>query len=68
MQGCWAGRGAVLVLKGSTNMCVLVNLESGLCVPALVNFYCYQPKRRKGTCLFIYKVLLKATLCLWQSV
>lgn len=49
-------------------MHVFVHLESVMCVPSLVNFDLYQPKRRKGTCLsvlcesYIY-VLLKAVPC-----
>lgn len=35
------------LLQGSVNVCVLVNLESAVCV-LLVNFYLYQPERRKG--------------------
>lgn len=41
--------GAVLILEGSMNVCVLVNLESVVCMPSLVDFYLYQSKRRKGT-------------------
>lgn len=49
-------------------MHVLVHLESVMCVPLLVNFELYQPKRRKGTCLsvlcesYIYE-LLKEVPC-----
>lgn len=35
------------------NACVLMNLESALCVPSLVNFYLYQPERRKGSQLSV---------------
>lgn len=45
----------MLVLRGSVNGCVcvfsLVNLESIVCVPSLVNFNPEQPERRKGTYL-----------------
>lgn len=45
--------GNVLVFRGSVNVRVLVNLGSGVCVPSLVNFSPYQPKRRNGTWLSI---------------
>lgn len=51
-QQCWVDRGAMQVLQGSVNVCVLVNLESAVCVP-LVNFYLYQPEKRKGTRLSV---------------
>lgn len=35
--GHWAGRGAVPILAGSANVCVLVTLEYVACVPSLVN-------------------------------
>lgn len=44
VQGYWTDRSAV-----SVNRCGLVNLESAECVPELVNFCLYQPKRRRGT-------------------
>lgn len=46
----------VLVLEGSVNVHVLVNLEgscAGTCVPALVTFSHDQLKRRNGTWLSI---------------
>lgn len=66
-------RGAMLVLEGPANACVLVNLESVVPVPAQQTFYFYQLRRRKGTCLSMLMfclhpiyVLLKAANCLWQ--
>ena len=44
-------QGDVSVLGGSANVRVLVNLESGVCVPSLVNFYLYQPKSCLYFCL-----------------
>lgn len=41
-------KGAVLVLEGAMNVCVLVNLESAKCVPALATFCLCQPKKRRG--------------------
>lgn len=41
-------RGAVMVLSRSVNVCVLMNLESVVCVLSLVNFNPYQLKGRKG--------------------
>lgn len=42
------GAGWTEVLKASTNVCVLVYLESAACLPASVNFSLYQLERRKG--------------------
>lgn len=50
------------VLKESRNMCVMVNTESVVCVPALVNFCLYQLERRKGTWMSAY-VLCEPCLC-----
>lgn len=47
-------RGAMLALRGSANVHVLVNQENGVYVPALVNFSLYPLKRRKGRdCLYL---------------
>lgn len=35
------------------NVYVPVNLERPVCVPSLVNFYLYQPERRKGSWLSV---------------
>ena len=48
-QGCRVNKGAVPVLRGSTNVrvCVLVNLKSVVSVPALVTSCLCQPKKRR---------------------
>lgn len=43
--GCWAGRGVVPLLKGSTGAHVLMNPESVMCVTALVTFHLCQTKK-----------------------
>lgn len=54
------------VCKGSTNACVLVSLESAVCMPSLMNFYLYQPERRSKThlsvCLFYMKAIESSPL------
>lgn len=52
-QQCWSDRGAMTGLVGSMNVNVLVNLESAVCLSALVNFCLYQPERRKGSQLSV---------------
>ena len=47
-QGYRGDRGAVPVHKGSVTMPVLVNLESVVCMVALVTSCLCQPKRRRG--------------------
>lgn len=60
---CRVYRGAMVVLKGSRgyrtdrrsvpatqiseNVCMLLNIQSDVCVPSVVNLYPYQPERRK---------------------
>ena len=46
-QGYRGDRGAVPVHEGSVAMCVLVNIESVVCVPAQVTSCLCQPKRRR---------------------
>lgn len=50
-QGRWADRGAVLVLRESTNVYPLLNLESFVCAPVLVTSRLCQPKGGGGTWL-----------------
>lgn len=52
--------GVVLVLRGSVNVCMLVNLESIMCVPSIVNLSPEQPERRKGTYLPIVVLYLSS--------
>lgn len=49
-----------VVLRGSVNVCMLVNLESIMCVPSLVNLSPEQPERRKGTYLLIVVLYLSS--------
>lgn len=73
------GSGAVLILRGSENIHVLVNLESIVWELSSLNFNLHQSERRKEAQLSIpnalcvprqcYKwVLLKAAPFLWWSV
>lgn len=55
-QRCWMYKRTVPVLKGSLNLCVLVNLQSPLCVPSLVNLHLYQLKK-SCLCLCVTWVL-----------
>lgn len=51
-KGGWVDRGAFMMLKACENVCVPVNLENVMYVPALVNFCLYQLKRsRRLACL-----------------
>lgn len=45
-MGAGGDRGTVLVLRGPETMCVLVNLESAVCVPAPVASCPFKPQRR----------------------
>ena len=74
-QGYRGDRGAVPVLRGSMNMRVLVNVDSVVCVPALVTSCLCQPKTSRGCgWLFVFyaspacRCLLTAARHLWQSV
>ena len=63
--GIWAGygadRGAVPILVGSANVCVLVTLECVVHVPSLVNFYLNEMKSRMGTWLSVLMVYVSPT-------
>lgn len=45
-MGAGGDRGTVLILRGPETMCVLVNLESAVCVPAPVASCPFKPQRR----------------------
>lgn len=49
----WADGGAVPVLLGFVNVCVLVTLESVVCVPSLANCSLNQLKSRMETWLSV---------------
>lgn len=67
-QGYQTDREAVLILERSANVCMLVNLEIGVCVPPLATFYLYQLKRKKGTWLPILMFYASPTCrCCWKQ-
>lgn len=54
MRSCCKDKEAMPVFKGSTNLCVLVNLGRALYLPVLVICNLYQTDMRKGTQLSVF--------------